>query len=450
MKEYKALSKKDVFAIPCGEYFERDPSACYLVYAPLANLFFLATQTEVDSIEQSLLRGENTPTIQALLGRDGEKLLSRAEVDYRKAATLYLLLNEKCNFKCRYCYSAGGRDKTVMSREIVESCVDFFLAQRNGSSGKKTIMFVGGGEPTLSWEMVQYATEYALSVAARNSVDVHFRLSSNGSIMTDQMLEFYKLHKFGMQISFEVLPDIQIVQRGDWKSVNDNLTRLLKEGVQCTIRSTVTAENVDRMPEMVAYCLENYKGINSLVCEPVVDPVFFDSQEKIMSYFKHYEKSFMEAQRMARSNGLTLMSSTYGSLRQLRERFCFNLICVTPYGTLTTCPNVSSPNEKGYEEAVFARVDEANKNILFSDSDYSRLTENTIHTVEECRSCMARWNCGSGCPNQRRVYSQEIFNQVCNHTRRMLVNSLVEELAMRHNAKYHTDFYDTIKSKLNN
>jgi len=399
-------------------------------------------------MEQSLLRGENTPTIQALLSRDGEKLLARAGVGYSEATTLYLLLNEKCNFKCRYCYSAGGRDKTVMSRETVESCIDFFLAQRSGISEKRTIMFVGGGEPTLSWEMVQYATEYAIFVATRNSMDVNFRLSSNGSIMTDQMLEFYKLHKFGMQISFEVLPDVQIKQRGDWNSVNDNLKRLLKEGVLCTIRSTITAENVDCMPKMVAYCLENYKGINSLVCEPVVDPVFFDSQEKIMDYFKHYEKSFMVAHHMAQSNGLALMSSTYGSLRRLRERFCFNLICLTPYGTLTTCPNVSSPNEKGYEEAVFAKVDEINKKLLFSDSDYSRLTGNSIYTVEECRSCMARWNCGSGCPNQRRVYRKEIFNQGGNHTRRMLVNSLVEELAMRHNAKYHTDFYDTIKGKL--
>lgn len=330
--------------------------------------------------------------------------------------------------------------------------VDFFLAQRADAPRQRTIMFIGGGEPTLSWPLIVQTTEYAKRKAKEEDIALMMRVSTNGSILTEEMLSFYKQHSFNMQISYEVLPDVQRAQRGTWTVVDNNLKRLLDAGLDCTIRSTITRDCVERLPEMVEFCFQNYPRIVNLICEPVVDSDYFKDEQTVHEYFNLYEKAFDEAKHLARKYHMSLMSSSYGSIRQLRERFCYNLIVETPYGTLTTCPNISAPHEKGYNEAVFARVEPRGANlpgkVRFDNDAYKRLTHGSIHSIAKCQTCWARWNCGSGCPSQRQVYTEDIFDAICVHTRSMLLNSLIYELAERFESQTGKNMFTAIGERL--
>lgn len=423
-----------------------------MVYSPLANLFFLASPGEIEKLEADLASGKSNEILASLLRQTAREHLTPYRSSYKTVGTLYLILNEKCNFHCKYCYSAGGRSNQEMTMEQIRAVLNTFLAPNTGAPPKRTIMFIGGGEPTLSWQLVKRATALSEQRAKESGLNLSLRLSTNGSILTAEMISFYKEHHFSLQFSFDVLPDVQDIQRGQWKQVDKNLKRLLDEGIPCIIRSTITQACVNRVKEMVEFCHQNYKTIDGLVCEPVVDPAYFTDKSVVDKYFNNYEKSFQEATRMAKQYNISLMSSTYGSIRMLRERFCYNLICVTPYGTLTTCPNVSAPQEDGYEEAVFAHIsetkDDHKANITFDDEAYERITAGNIHTIESCKKCWARWNCGSGCPNQRQVYSQEIFDAICEHTRRMLLDSLMEELIEKHFKRTGRNLISEISEKL--
>lgn len=48
------LIKNNVFPIPVGDFFHKETDACYLVYAPLSNVFYLSTGDEVRKLEQTL------------------------------------------------------------------------------------------------------------------------------------------------------------------------------------------------------------------------------------------------------------------------------------------------------------------------------------------------------------------------------------------------------------
>ena len=442
--ESKQLNKHDIYTIPVGDYFGKEKSVCYLVYAPLKNLFFLATPAQVDELERLLQLNTPNDLLKKLMDVDPWK---SQEVSVDTFCTLHLLLNEKCNFHCKYCYSAEGRSSAELTMNQIRPMLDYFLSGQRQAVKDRTVMFMGGGEPMLSWPLLEASTLYAEEVAKEQNVTVHFSLTTNGSLFNCQQLEFLKNHDFTVQISFEILPDVQQKQRGDYECVAENLKRLTEMGINNYVRSTITVENVDRIPEMVDYCHENFPLVKKMSCQQVVDPLFFSSTEIVDDFFQRYFISYKEGTRKAEEYGITLRSSSSHLLNySRRERFCFNLLCLTPYGTLTLCPDVSSPNEADYKSSLIGEIKD--DKISFDGDAFARLTKGNIHTIDKCSTCYARWNCGSGCPSSRRVYSSEIFDAICDYYRKMLRNSLMEELARKHQNATGRNLYDDISSKL--
>ena len=151
------LIKNNVFPIPVGDFFHKETDACYLVYAPLSNVFYLSTGDEVRKLEQTLKKGEDTPLVRKLLKQDAFKAINQ-EVSVDTFCTLHLLLNEKCNFSCKYCYSANGRSKAELTEDQIYTTLDYFLSSERAAVKDRTVMFMGGGEPTFA-ALVKVDTE---------------------------------------------------------------------------------------------------------------------------------------------------------------------------------------------------------------------------------------------------------------------------------------------------
>lgn len=444
---YTKLRTRNIYAIPVGDYFDKPAENCLLLYSPLANQFTLATPDEVDKLEQLAEQGNmhGSKVLQSML----QQTLTPKATAYNKTESLqtaYLLLNEKCNMHCSYCYSAGGRSKAELGMKDIAPLLEFLLQKREGQPDERVVMFIGGGEPTLSWTLLKETTAYAEQLAQRNGVKVQFRITTNGLLVTDEMVAWYKAHNFAVQFSFEVLEDIQNTQRGQFQTVSHNLKRLLAAGVECKIRSTITADNVDRMCEMVEICHREYPGVYMLDLEDVVDSGYFTSPAVVRAFYDRYFHSYNNAGQLAEQYGINIQSATYKTIHTIREKFCSHMVCLTPYKTMTTCAFVSTPNENGYDEAVIGVVEDGE--VRFDMSAYDRLTKQTIHNVPECKDCWAKWNCGSGCPNQRRVYSADIYAEICQFAKRTLRHNLMEEMQKRYAQQTGRDLLTDLKDKI--
>ncbi len=443
MIEQTHLNSKELFAIPVGEYFGVADDRCYMLYAPLKNKFQLVLPSEVEKMEHSLATGVPTESLVSLI--DGT--YTPEDVSTDTFCTLHLLLNEKCNFRCAYCYSAQGRSNAELDMPTIERVLRYFLSAERKAPKMRTVMFMGGGEPVLSWNLLVESTLLALQIAEEEGTQVGFSLTTNGSIMTDEMLDFLEKYRFTIQISFEVLPDVQKAQRGSFEIVANNIRRISERGLNHYVRSTVTELNVDRIPEMVRYCQEHFPKVTKLSCQQVVDPTFFTSPAVVSDFFDRYFRSFQEGVELGKTTGLVLRSSSSHLLNySKRERFCYDLVCLTPYGTLTTCPDVSSPQEDDYQDAVFGKITDTG--IQFNQEAFGRLSSGSIHSIEKCQRCYARWNCGSGCPSSRRVYSDEIFDSICDFYRKMLRHSLMQEIAKRYEQQSGKNLFEDIRKKL--
>lgn len=446
--EQTNLNSNNIYAIPIGNYFDVENSKCQLVYAPLANQFFLSIPNEVDRLDTLIGSGNYDDAIFQKLMSQTADLSFDSEVSEDTFCTLHLLLNEKCNFKCKYCYSASGRSTAELDMEKIRSMLNYFLSEERKAVFDRTIMFMGGGEPSLSWKLLREATLYAEKLTENSNVKPHFAITTNGSILNDEMIVFFKEHEFTVQISFEVLPDVQNEQRGFYDIVASNVVKLTEAKVKNYVRSTITEKNVDRISEMVEYCHQHFPLIKKLSCQQVVDPTYFTSTDIVTDFFSRYYNSFKKGETLAREYGIELRSSSSHLLNySKRERFCYNLVCLTPYGTLTVCPDVSSPNEADYPDAVFGRVNGTGK-IEIDTKKFQKITNDSIHTIEKCKNCYARWNCGSGCPSSRRVYSPDIFDAICDHYRKMLVDSLVNAFAVKYKKNTGKDLFVDISEKL--
>ncbi len=443
---FDKLKRHSVYVIPAGSYFGKDDDACYMVYSPLANLFYLSLPKDVEEMEKQFEDGETSELLGRLLDTSAYNK-DEVEVSSDTFCTLHLLLNEKCNFTCKYCYSAKGRSSAEVTMKQIHTVLDHFLSAQRKAVKERTVMFMGGGEPLLSWSLLEQATEYAEKVAKEQGINLHLSLTTNGSLLSDEMIAWLKEHNFTVQISFEILPDVQREQRGNYESVEKNLISLTEAGVNNYVRSTITESNVDRIPEMVEYCHNHFPKVRKMSCQQVVDPTYFTDIKVVDEFFNRYFVSYKKGTELAAQYGIDLRSSSSHLLNySKRERFCYNLLCLTPYGTLTMCPDVSSPKEDDYLDSLIGKV--GDEGVIFDEQAFARLSHGTIHTIDKCRDCYAKWNCGSGCPSSRRVYTPEIFDAICGYYRRMLLDSLMNALAEKYAKATGKDFFEDIASKL--
>lgn len=137
--------------------------------------------------------------------------IKHPETDYvdslinRHINDLTLQVTRECNFNCRYCLFANdnniGRahERVNMPLSIAKKSIDF-LRNHSLDSTSITIGFYGG-EPMLNFNLIKAAVEYAETVFY--SKKLIFRMTINGSILSDSMLDFIVEHDFIIVISLD-------------------------------------------------------------------------------------------------------------------------------------------------------------------------------------------------------------------------------------------------------
>jgi uncharacterized protein len=127
-------------------------------------------------------------------------------------ATLVLNVTNKCNLSCSYCYEYGadrltagsgskGAGKPRMDDDTARQSIDFLLR----SSGDRPLVSITffGGETLLNFPAIRAAVEYAEARAAAARKRVHYSLTTNATLLTDEVIDFLTRHRFGITISID-------------------------------------------------------------------------------------------------------------------------------------------------------------------------------------------------------------------------------------------------------
>ncbi|MBR2314694.1 MAG: radical SAM protein [Akkermansia sp.] len=125
--------------------------------------------------------------------------------------TLTLCLTHDCNLRCRYCY-AGRKYAHAMSRETAEKALNLALAEAQSTGRNLDISFFGG-EPLLEWPLLQHCCDWIQQKAEGSSTRIRFGITTNGTLLTQDKLEWMAGRDFLVGLSIDGSPDMHNTNR---------------------------------------------------------------------------------------------------------------------------------------------------------------------------------------------------------------------------------------------
>lgn len=386
-----------------------------ILYSPIARKYALVTEEHLSAFLTSGLYSDIMEKLADYVPLNLQKKVCNPS-DY---VLLTVLPNNVCNFSCSYCYSAQARNGARLSFEKLKVAIDYFFDSKSMDDKRPlTISFMGGGEPMLSWKCVRQAVTYSRNKADMLGRDLRLRIITNGSILDDEIIDFIVEKKVDMSVSFEIIKEIQNIQRKNYELVSANIKRMIEAGIDVQINSTITAANVDLMSEMVEIIHLNYPQISNVMFEPVVGEVLFETPDDMADFYDKYIDSFVSSRKLADNYGISITSFAYLRTVFPLERACPGEFCITAEGDITGCYCVSTKNDSLFCKTKYGSV--VDDEIKFNMENYHNLMNVNVHEKDICDSCKVKWNCGGGCFHQFSLYSEPYQKVVCDFTRNFI------------------------------
>ncbi len=185
---------------------------------------------------------------------------------------LVLFVTEACNFNCDYCFQGLRTTPRKMDPKTARKSVDWLLAEASGDARKINIGFFGG-EPLVNFPLIEEIVDYAEQAAPRYDKTVAFNMTTNGSLFTDKVADFWKRHDISLLLSVDGAPFTQNRHRkskhgADTSAqVEKNFARILDVHPDCMVRMTITPDTMDHLVDNLDYLFDH--GFRAFAHHPV-------------------------------------------------------------------------------------------------------------------------------------------------------------------------------------
>lgn len=390
-----------------------------IVYSPLQGTAFYASD-KAASLCEAYIHGEEiqenketAPLIKHLRTIEEKTVYQPQRKPINITSSLVVILSQMCNLSCSYCYAQEARSKDVLSKDKLRTAIDYIFSNK---SKKKHFSFIGGGEPTLTWNLLSWAITYIRSKDDGKQKS-RIGVTTNGTLLNNEKIDFLYKNNVHVGLSFEILPDIQNEQRcftnkekKSFEKINVAIQKFVAKGIHISFRSTITRTNVKRMPEMVKFVMVHYPTLKRLHFEQVT------STNNDKSFYDDFIQYFIEARKLGATNGIDVYCSGTNGLNTIKTQFCGGEFCLTPTGIIVACHRISSPEEKAFDLFSYAKVD---NNVVYINMDKKQSIEQFYNSkYESCSTCFAKWHCAGSCPMEKTLYTEEMQDLKCYFTKK--------------------------------
>jgi uncharacterized protein len=310
----------------------------------------------------------------------------------------WLHITNACNLRCHYCYVSKSADH--MEEETSRRAVDAVIRSAVRHGYGRVHLKYAGGEAALQMPQVIATHDYAQQQAQEYNLRLSANLLSNGTIMTQRMIEQLKKRRIHVMISLDGVGAAHDQQRpfingvkGSFTLVDRTISRLLANDLRPSINVTVSQRNIADLSALLSYILERDLRFT-------------------LSYYRENDNSasmtdlqFSEKQMI---DGM-LTAFTYIEEHLPRRRFIDSLI---DKGSMRaphhyTCGigrNYLVINQRGEIAKCQADITRTVTTIQVDDPLHEIRTNRSgmqavdVDHKEGCKTCDWRYWCGGGCP----------------------------------------------------
>lgn len=182
-----------------------------------------------------------------------------------------LMLTEKCNLKCKYCYEvfAGNMKAKTMSREVMRRGVDRYLNAETLALHPEINWDLVGGEVFVDFDLLRETLDYlierykALGLCPKKHL--HVSLCSNGTRFTPEVRAWCEAMRerigfFGISVSLDGCKAVHDSQRcGSFDALMDTFGWWRKTFPEGNTKGTIVPETMPHLFENVKFFVEDLK-----------------------------------------------------------------------------------------------------------------------------------------------------------------------------------------------
>lgn len=324
------------------------------------------------------------------------------KISYQKNAAeniscLTLMICQKCNLRCRYCYGDGGEysDSGEMSFEIASKAIDYLF---NVSSSKNLSIIFFGGEPLLKFELIQDVVEYADEKANNCDRKIRYSITTNATLVNTEIAKFLAYNRFNVTVSIDGNEESNNRNRyyangtGGFLQTINGIKFLSEQGVHISARATVCDNNCNDIFENLKLLLkENFCYVHFAPAANMMNlgsyDIFQKQMKKIADYFFACiaEKKYDIALKIRNINDIVNRIHVGG----IRNSHCGagnSMLAVDIHGELYPCHRFVSNKE--------TQIGTLNQGIKEEKTEQLKFSLNE----SQCHDCWAIVLCGGGCP----------------------------------------------------
>lgn len=167
---------------------------------------------------------------------------------------LMLRVTDRCTLACAYCYQGAPNNAGAaqLSSSDAQAALSLFAAT---CAPVATVLFAGG-EALLRLPFLRECLDFANVRARAHAKRLRFILQTNGTLLKEDSLTFLQQNDVAVGVSYDGLATAHDAVRpfpggrGSAARVLANIDRMLEAGIRVSLLTTVTADNVEALPEI--------------------------------------------------------------------------------------------------------------------------------------------------------------------------------------------------------
>lgn len=159
-----------------------------------------------------------------------------------------IIVTDQCNYECSYCYQKKGEER--LDLPTLARTIDFF----HPFFARECVVSFYGGEPLLEFDLIRRAVEHVEGLPTRPPRNIRFSLTTNGSLLSEEILRFLAEHEFSLVLSFDGLAQDLSRKKGSFDPLASVIPRILAAPrISLETNSVFSSATVGYLSESVEY-----------------------------------------------------------------------------------------------------------------------------------------------------------------------------------------------------
>src|SRR6266404_1161012 len=331
---------------------------------------------------------------------------------------IVLNTTNQCNLACTYCYEysedkidqSAGKEK-FMSKDIAEASVEMLL--RESASRRNIHVTFFGGETLLNVSVMRSTVEYAKRRSAELNKKVEFSLTTNGTLLTEEIIEFLSEHRVGVTVSMDGDKELNDRQRifhdgrGSYDVIVPKVKMLLKRHRTNSIGARVTLTAGVSDVRRIYRHLTQEIGFQAVGFAPATASpqrlyhIGGQKMDSILDQFAELASEYCDYALQNKQHGFTNASDT---LKELHSGISKAYACGAGLGML----GVGTEGNVGlchrFVDSPIGKMGSIKEGGIDKTARRDFLNTHHIGARYDCHTCWARPVCAGGCYHEAFIH----------------------------------------------